>query len=240
MKRRYSYPLSTGCYGIDLKLFPPTPSYEVKPYRRLRPYGSSLPSQYNASCAGRRSRSTCEERKPFSDFTVAVGQALKWLAAAKELILQTRIIFFRRDSPTAAATLRPQRGMKTGATRSFGAAVAHTQSLVNSILKIGVFEGLGPRRRAEFGRSDHANWRRLSLSLSARTCARSYCACCTSQLSALPPKTLDSLTAISGEMPRFLFTSSDKVVRVTPRASAASVMVKPKGSMHWRSTKPPG
>jgi hypothetical protein len=51
---------------------------------------------------------------------------------------------------------------------------------------------------------------------------------------------LDNLTAISGEIPRFPFTSSDKVVRVTPSAAAASVMVKLKGSMHWRSTKPPG
>ncbi len=40
-------------------------------------------------------------------------------------------------------------------------------------------------------------------------------------------------------MPRFSFTNSDKVVRVTPRAAAARVMVKPKGSMHWRNTKPP-
>src|SRR5467141_1823454 len=55
-----------------------------------------------------------------------------------------------------------------------------------------------------------------------------------------PPKTLESRTAISGEIPRFPFTSSDKVVRVTPSAAAASLMVKPKGSMHWRNTKPPG
>jgi hypothetical protein len=41
-------------------------------------------------------------------------------------------------------------------------------------------------------------------------------------------------------MPRLSFTSSDNVVRVTPRAAAASVMLKPKGRMHWRSTKPPG
>src|SRR5437588_3243342 len=45
---------------------------------------------------------------------------------------------------------------------------------------------------------------------SARTWARSYCACCVSQPSALPPKTLDNRTAISGEIPRFPFTSSDK------------------------------
>jgi hypothetical protein len=30
-------------------------------------------------------------------------------------------------------------------------------------------------------------------------------------------------------MPRLSFTSSDNVVRVTPRAAAASVMLKPKG-----------
>ena len=58
-----------------------------------------------------------------------------------------------------------------------------------------------------------------------------------SQLSALPPKTFESRTAISGEMPRFSLTSSDKVVRVTPNAAAASLMVKPNGSMHWRSDK---
>ena len=45
-------------------------------------------------------------------------------------------------------------------------------------------------------------------------------------------KTLESVTAISGDMPRFSFTSSESVVRVTPRAAAASVMLKPKGSMH--------
>jgi hypothetical protein len=42
------------------------------------------------------------------------------------------------------------------------------------------------------------------------------------------------------EIPRFSFTNSDNVVRVTPSAAAAWVMVSPKGSMHWRSTKPPG
>src|SRR5216684_1714937 len=86
----------------------------VEAYGRSRPYGSSLPSQYNASCAGRESRALACQHKPLSDFTVAVEQALKWLTGAKRLKLQIRIIFFRRDSPTAAATLRPQRGMKTG------------------------------------------------------------------------------------------------------------------------------
>src|SRR5258708_35545784 len=109
---RYNYPLPTGCYEIDLKVFPPTPSYEVKPYRRSRPYGSSLPSQYNASCAGRESRALVCQHKPLSDFTVAVEQACKWLTGAKQLKLRIRIIFIRRDSPTAAATLCPQRAMK--------------------------------------------------------------------------------------------------------------------------------
>src|SRR5437868_2610492 len=56
----------------------------------------------------------------------------------------------------------------------------------------------------------------------------------------LPPNTFSRRTAISGDMPRFSFTSSESVVRVTPRAAAASVMLSPKGSMHWRNTKPPG
>src|SRR5882672_349020 len=54
------------------------------------------------------------------------------------------------------------------------------------------------------------------------------------------PKAFESRTAISGEMSRFPFTSSDKVVRVTPSAAAAYSIVKPRGSMHWRNTKPPG
>src|ERR1035437_7243970 len=86
----------------------------------------------------------------------------------------------------------------------------------------------------------YATSSRLSLIVSVRTCARSYCACCTSQLWALPPNTLDSLTAISGETPRFPLTRSESAVRVAPSASAACVMVKSRGSMHWRSTKPPG
>src|SRR5271166_938752 len=60
------------------------------------------------------------------------------------------------------------------------------------------------------------------------TCASSYCACCVSQLSALPPNTLDKRTAISGEIPRFSFTSSDNVVRVTPRAELLGLWSTPK------------
>src|SRR6185437_5888237 len=72
------------------------------------------------------------------------------------------------------------------------------------------------------------------------TWARSYCACWTSQLSALPPKALDSRTAISGEIPLLPFTSSESVTRETPSAWAASVIVKPNGSMHSSRTKLPG
>src|SRR5450759_3407107 len=75
---------------------------------------------------------------------------------------------------------------------------------------------------------------------SRRTWARSYWACCTSQPCSVLPKSLDSLTAISGDMPRFPCTSSDSVLRVTPRASAAWVMVKPVGSIHSCNTIRPG
>ncbi len=60
------------------------------------------------------------------------------------------------------------------------------------------------------------------------------------QLSALPPKTFDSLTAISGDMPRCPFTSSERVLRVTPRAAAASVIVRPRGAIHSSNTTMPG
>src|ERR1700691_5467237 len=41
-------------------------------------------------------------------------------------------------------------------------------------------------------------------------------------------------------MPRFALTSSESVLRVTPRAASSSVILKPEGSMHWRKTTPPG
>jgi hypothetical protein len=66
--------LATGCYEIDLKVFRRL-HLSVEPYRRSRPYGSSLPSQYNASCAGRRSKCLRSDRKPLSDFTVAAGES---------------------------------------------------------------------------------------------------------------------------------------------------------------------
>src|ERR1035438_1015606 len=75
---------------------------------------------------------------------------------------------------------------------------------------------------------------------SRRTWARSYCACWMSQPCSVPPKTFASLTAISGDMPRFALTSSESVLRVTPRAAAALVMVRPEGSMHSCRTTTPG
>lgn len=58
--------------------------------------------------------------------------------------------------------------------------------------------------------------RPLQIQLARFERVQGRCACCTSQLSALPPNTLDSLIAISGEIPRFSFTSfvrrSDQIV----------------------------
>src|SRR5580698_1099998 len=41
-------------------------------------------------------------------------------------------------------------------------------------------------------------------------------------------------------MPRLPLTNSESVVRVTPSAAAAAVIVNPSGSMHSRSTTSPG
>ena len=49
------------------------------------------------------------------------------------------------------------------------------------------------------------------------------------QLWALPPKAWESRMDLSGEMPRLPLISSESVVRVTPRARAARVMV-----LAWR------
>src|SRR5258708_2598774 len=73
----------------------------------------------------RKKIKACGERKPLSDLTVAVEQALKWLTGAKQLKLQIRIILFRCDSPTAAATLWPQRCMKTAASTLSGDPVGY-------------------------------------------------------------------------------------------------------------------
>src|SRR6266478_5074764 len=51
----------------------------------------------------RKKIKACGERKPLSDFTVAVEQALKWLTGAKQLKLQIRIILFRCDRSSLAA-----------------------------------------------------------------------------------------------------------------------------------------
>jgi len=52
---------------------------------------------------------------------------------------------------------------------------------------------------------------------------------------------LESRTAISGEIPRFpIHEFGQRRARDAERRAAASLMVRPSGSMHWRSTKPPG
>ncbi len=72
---------------------------------------------------------------------------------------------------------------------------------------------------------DHC--RLLARSGDDRTCIRCVC-----QFSMLPPKALASLTGISGEMPEWPLSSSDRVLRLTPSAVAAVVIVRPAGSMH--------
>src|SRR5258708_26375236 len=119
MAQRYNCPLSTGVMRSISKSFRRL-HLESEAVQRSRPYGSSLPSQYNASCAGRESRALACQHKPLSDFTVAVEQALKWLTSAKQLKWQIRIIFFRCDRPQDAAMLWPQRGLKTGGSRALG------------------------------------------------------------------------------------------------------------------------
>src|SRR5258708_24878949 len=94
MAQRYNDPLSTSVMRSISKSFRRL-HLEVEPYRRSRPYGSSLPSQYNASCAGRRSRSTCEERKPLSDFTVAFGQGLPMADGCQVIEIAGANIFWK-------------------------------------------------------------------------------------------------------------------------------------------------
>ena len=94
---RYCYPLPTGCYEIDPKLFPPTPSGSggVQAFTALRKFITITVQRF----LRRKKIKACGERKPLSDFTVAVEQALKWLTGAKQLKLRIRIIFFHCDRP---------------------------------------------------------------------------------------------------------------------------------------------
>src|SRR5882724_8152026 len=61
-------------------------------------------------------------------------------------------------------------------------------------------------------------------------CQRSYCACWLSQLSEDVPKAMERRTAISGLIPAPPFRIAERVLRLTPRASAAWVTVTPSGS----------
>lgn len=62
-------------------------------------------------------------------------------------------------------------------------------------------------------------------------CHKSYCACCVIQLSALPPNALETLIAISGDIPKRPSMRAERVFLDTPSPSAASVMVNPNGSI---------
>src|SRR3989338_1528051 len=97
----------------------------------------------------------------------------------------------------------------------------------------------GNRERRAQGRGWEATRRTLILSRPFSAWARSYTACRRSHVSAPPPKALSSLIAISGEIAALQFTRLLRAWRVTPRARAAPVMVRPKDSMQsWRTERP--
>src|ERR1700688_427219 len=73
-----------------------------------------------------------------------------------------------------------------------------------------------------------------------RAVHKSWAICMPSQVSGLEPKALESLIAISTEIPALSFTRSDRACRVTPSDFAALVTERPSGSRHWRRTRPPG
>lgn len=58
---------------------------------------------------------------------------------------------------------------------------------------------------------------------------RSYCICCVSQLSGVVPKALESRRAISGLTPLCPFNNSQRLLRLTPRASSRSRYSKAQG-----------
>src|SRR5260370_17017300 len=121
MAQRYNDPLSTGVMRSISKSFRRL-HLSVEAYGRSRPYGSSLPSQYNASCAGRESRAPACKHKPLSDFTVAVEQALKWLTGAKRLKLRVRIFLKDCDSCRGRSSLMwaiTRRGASDGLFQNF-------------------------------------------------------------------------------------------------------------------------
>ena len=68
---------------------------------------------------------------------------------------------------------------------------------------------------------------------------KSYCACWFNQLSEEVPNARERRTAISGLMPARPFNVAERVFRLTPSASAASVILSPISSIHSaRSTSP--
>ena len=77
-------------------------------------------------------------------------------------------------------------------------------------------------------------FRRLTTNSPLRrsACQRSYCTCWFSQLSGVVSKAMESLIAISGLMRVCPLRMLDSVVRLIPRAPAASVIDRPSGSRH--------
>jgi hypothetical protein len=69
---------------------------------------------------------------------------------------------------------------------------------------------------------------------------KSYCICCASQLSADVENALERRIAISGLIPARPFNMADSVFRLTPSASEASVIVKPRGSKQSSFRTSPG
>jgi hypothetical protein len=88
----------------------------------------------------------------------------------------------------------------------------------------------------------HAASIRLNLLISTDCAAfhKSCCSCSRSHPSGVRPKTLDSLNAISGLTPALPFRRVERVFRVTPKASAASVTVKFSGSIQKSLMISPG
>ena len=77
-----------------------------------------------------------------------------------------------------------------------------------------------------------------TLSWRMRSCAKSYCACRRTQNAALLQPMRSNASAIAGEMPVRPFSSREKVCRVQPSFSAASVTVQPSAASASRRLSP--
>src|SRR6266508_2961109 len=82
----------------------------------------------------------------------------------------------------------------------------------------------------------------LTLKRDARldACHKSYSICMPSQVSGSLPNALERRIAISGEMPEWTLISYERALRVTPKARAAAVTLRPSGARHSSRTNSPG